>query len=374
MTYPSSFQARSVADKRQLAQRYAQQFGMAAFPVRGKVPLVAEWTTYREKSGLYGTETDWSQATGYALAPVQGTSLAVLDVDDPAASQSLLAEFPSLAETFQVHRSDHVHFYLCLADPLSQAGLKRWNHTPKREVASLRGTGMYVVGPLSDHPEGDLYIPNEQPIIRLNIFEQTRLLEWFAPSRTIVSGSPDGVQAVRVYPTQDEIAGEQTAVAQILRGRGYHLNKEWLNGPCIHPENHAHADKHPSFGVNIESGVGHCFACGNYAPAEVAAALELRTAPPRAVMRPYVFVMSTDQPRLESDGETVLIELNTTLALIREGKHAAARLNNLLFAHSRLNNGQHTYQIESLVELGQEYGLSRTQVTRAAATLYKTVC
>ncbi|MHB8626512.1 MAG: bifunctional DNA primase/polymerase [Aggregatilineales bacterium] len=376
MPHVPPFHAWSVADKRRLALRYAKQFGMAAFPLRGKVPLVAEWKPCLESPGVYGSDDEWAPATGYALAPVQGDTLAVLDVDDPEVAQALLAQFPCLAATFQVMRADHAHFYLHLAAPLSQACLKHWNTAPKRETASLRGIGAYVVGPLSDHAFGDTYRPNGLPIVTLTLFEQTQLLAWFTPTSPAgPSPSPDGVQAIRLYPTQDERTGEPTAIAQTLRMHGYHRNKDWLNGPCIHPENHANADHHASFGVNIESGVGHCFKCGNYAPSEVAAALALRqeSLSPNVAARPYAFVTVVEQPPAGAaaslDDESVQVELNTIVAIMRQGKHAAARLYSLLFAHSRATAGQHTYHKANLIALGQRYGLSGTQVMRAARTL-----
>lgn len=350
---------------------------MVAFPLRGKVPLITQWKPCLDAPGIYGSDEEWTQATGYALAPVQGTLLAVLDVDDPAVAQALVAQFPTLAATFQVMRADHIHFYLQLADPLSHACLKHWNATPKRETASLRGVGAYVVGPLSDHPSGERYIPNELPIARLTLFEQTQLLDWFAPSGPSAPRSSGGVQAIRRYPTRTVQRGEQEAIAQTLRRQGYHLNKAWLNGPCIHPENHTNADQHASFGVNVESGVGHCFKCGNYAPSEVAAALALRQTAqsPNVAERPYAFVTPTDpaQPKARTsaslDEDSVQVELNAIVAIVRHGKHAAARLYSLLFAHSQANNGQHTYPRATLLELGQHYSLSATQVLRAAGTL-----
>ncbi|MHB8626509.1 MAG: hypothetical protein ACYDBJ_03215 [Aggregatilineales bacterium] len=156
-------------------------------------------------------------------------------------------------------------------------------------------------------------------------------------------------------------------ICAILRARGYKEHGEWLNGPCLHPEKHTHGDAHASFGVNQITGVGHCFKCGNYAPAEVAEALNIRhvAPPPAGSLRPYAFV--SDQVAPETG--QVRSELNIAVALIRQGKHAAARLLDLITDDSRTQHGQHTYRSSDLAALGKRFGLSRTQVVKATKTL-----
>ena len=52
-----------------------------------------------------------------------------------------------------------------------------------------------------------------------------------------------------------------SAIADYFRAQGYQQKGEWLNGPCIYPERHAHNDAKRSFGFNMQTGYGWCFTC-----------------------------------------------------------------------------------------------------------------
>jgi len=68
------------------------------------------------------------------------------------------------------------------------------------------------------------------------------------------------------------------AVAQRLAGMGYVQRGDWLCGPCLHPQRHAHADQHPSFGFNVRSGYGNCYVCGSILLKDICDTLNIHTA------------------------------------------------------------------------------------------------
>jgi hypothetical protein len=63
------------------------------------------------------------------------------------------------------------------------------------------------------------------------------------------------------------------AIATHFRTLGYRQRGDWLNGPCIYPERHAHGDSRASFGFNVRSGYGNCFRCGSMLARDIAAVL-----------------------------------------------------------------------------------------------------
>ena len=381
------FPAQSALERRGRARCYADKLGAAVFPVRGKVPLTATWKPYLMAAGDYGTDAEWANATGYAVAPILTSHLVIVDLDDLAQAETLFHLCPTLRQTFAVNRGTaHLHLYCHLAvGHLDKAYLMR--RETNREVASLRGAGAYVVGPESSHPSGDLYIPNDLPIATLDLFEQTRLLEWFKgpeQSKQISAVQCAGGQAIRLQRTVQQTEAQRATIERVLRGRGYRQNGNWLNGPCIHPEKHTEGDRHPSFGVNIQSGVGHCFVCGNYSSTEVGAALGVPVPALPDRDRLYAFRTAVPLPAVAVAGESsaktsrtapvavenkVQFELNISNALIKRGKHAAARLNDLLFDDSRRHHGQCAYQMADLVDLGKRHLLSRTQIVKAVKAL-----
>jgi hypothetical protein len=353
------------------------------------VPIVSTWAPSLDAPGNYGTDEEWSRATGYAVAPVVGSRLVIIDLDDFRQLETLREICPALGQTFTVTRGpEHLHLYCNLAvGVLDKAYLMRRENN--REVASIRGTGAYVVGPESDHSSGEQYIPNDQPVVTLNLFEQTRLLEWFnaSDSQTEQISNATG-WSIPLRQSKQHVEARRSGIEIILRARGYRQNGEWLNGPCIHPEKHKHNDQHASFGVNLRTGVGKCFACGNYSPGEVAAALGvLSSMPPKSdSTRPYAFIaapaalpvsipestapsvkLSRTAPSAADD--KVQLELNISNELIRRGKHAAARLNDLLYDDSRRNHGQVAYRAVDLDELGKRHHLSHTQIVKGTSAL-----
>jgi hypothetical protein len=88
------------------------------------------------------------------------------------------------------------------------------------------------------------------------------------------------VQAVYAGVTRSRVgtAGLTQAIAA-LKERGYQVNGKgtWLNGKCLFHEHHAHGDLSPSGGLNLSTGVFHCFVgeCDDHSLEEVLARLEL---------------------------------------------------------------------------------------------------
>jgi hypothetical protein len=53
-----------------------------------------------------------------------------------------------------------------------------------------------------------------------------------------------------------------TALADHFLAQGFCVKGDWLNGPCVYPERHRHADARHSFGYNRATGFGFCYRCG----------------------------------------------------------------------------------------------------------------
>jgi len=62
------------------------------------------------------------------------------------------------------------------------------------------------------------------------------------------------------------------AIINAAENKGYKGRKDWLNGPCLFPENHVHDDKNASAGIAKKTGVLNCFVagCGEHGHREVA--------------------------------------------------------------------------------------------------------
>lgn len=371
------FQKLSVELKRVTALSYATRLGMSAFPVIDKKPPTGvEWSRWTGAPGVFDKDdSHWVAATGYALAVPTNSLVAVVDMDDPTVLIELLAAAPHLKDTFQVKRGDHIHFYIKLARPLGKSFLSL--KVGGRELVSLRAHGAYVVGPRSDHMSGQAYTPNNNRIQELSGREQEQLIallttkdaavpetkQYPLPTLQIVPRS--GITAI---PQWNINKNHDTAakVADILRARGYKQNKEWLNGPCIHPENHVSGDKNPSFGVNVHTGVGHCFSCGSFSPRHVAQALGIEQ---HSSFSARAVAFSGIQHASKTTPNTIQIELNIAVEFNRRRRAAAGRLWGLLFEYSRVADGQHTYRLAEILQIGGVWRLSRNQVLSALGVL-----
>jgi hypothetical protein len=252
------------------ASLWARRLGCECFPLVGKEPALGYSWRKRQlgKSGTHeASAAAWEAATGFAVAPVGGSPLTIIDCDDTAFATQLLADIPTLQNALTVWRADHCHIYVLLAQPLPKAVVKLKNKLGS-EIASLRGPGSYVAGPYSIHESGDVYTPKGSRPASLSETETQLLLAHFGLSEKGKKRehSLKRVQkpaAPNTQPTQGVINPRLIAnLAAHYRKRKYIRHGDWLNGPCPNAGRHKNRDKHPSFGFNLISGVGHCFLCG----------------------------------------------------------------------------------------------------------------
>lgn len=198
---PVTLSSDRVRARQDIAAYVAQALGCETFPVIGKLPAFGhKWNT--EKAlGHAGVQAAshhvWDAATGYALTPIRGGLLVVAEYDDPAFGSLLLRELPVLRRALHVRRDDHGHFYVVLAAPLPQCyvSLKIGHGQTAVEMASLRGTGAYVVGPKSRHPSGQYYLESHgtRPVPLTERDTQT-LFRLFHIEQHTINGGPLSAQ------------------------------------------------------------------------------------------------------------------------------------------------------------------------------------
>ena len=198
------------------------------------------------RRGLFGN-------VGIVCGQVSG-NLVVLDFDAPDAYDAFHTRFPSLENTFMVATGGGGwHVYLRVGDlPLSRRG----------QGVELCAEGRQVVAPPSVHPTtGQGYRVHLPRDIR-RVPDLSEVAEWLENTRTSMSVHQPfaGREPVTHWTTSPTLVA---AIADTLRARGYWRKSDWLNGPCIYPQRHAHADHKTSFGFNIRSGYGNCFVCGS---------------------------------------------------------------------------------------------------------------
>lgn len=145
-------------------------------PLKYKFPF-AHWL-----SGLLNNPTPgianssyWSLATGFGVAPIPGSCIAILDIDNIEHPLCRYIQWEyDLDRGLCVGHGDHRHYYLELPQPfeglisitrdrvLAHAGYEipdgsDYSCDGDEEILSLRGIGAYVVGPGSDHKDGTEY-------------------------------------------------------------------------------------------------------------------------------------------------------------------------------------------------------------------------
>lgn len=231
------------------ARRYLA-LGFSVIPLRGKVPVVT-WREYQRRKPSPDELRRWVrrglfQNVGIVCGEVSG-NLAVLDFDAPDAHASFCARFPDLAETYTVATGGggwHVYLRADVLPP-SQRG----------DGIELRANGHQVVVPPSIHPNGQPYRVHLTRPIRC-VPHLDDLVEWIRPSPP--TSQPHQKAKITRSPVNPALVA---AIADYFCSQGYKPNGDWLNGPCIYPEQHAHHDAKRSFGFNIQSGYGWCFTC-----------------------------------------------------------------------------------------------------------------
>jgi len=229
------------------ALRYAA-LGFSVIPLRGKMPAVT-WKTYQTRRASVGEISRWARRglfgnVGIVCGAASG-NLTVLDFDMPGAYAAFRARFPALAASYTVASGGGGwHIYL-RADVLP--------HSRRGRGVELCAEGRQVVAPPSIHPNGRPYrVLNPSPILHVPNLEE--VAQWIRPD------------AAKTWPGLTQPAAGVSpslvdAIAAHFRTLGYRQHGDWLNGPCIYPERHAHGDKRVSFGFNCRTGYGWCFAC-----------------------------------------------------------------------------------------------------------------
>lgn len=337
------------------------------FPVASKQPTSNEpWSDHTNKTGkVHGSSKDWKNATGYAIAPLKGSKLLIIDVDEPAFKTTLLNAVPRLAQTYHVHRGPNSHFYIYTHTALGSSS-RSIRTEGNKEAASIRSHGAYCVGPYSDHQlrdgtiTGDRYLPeNQLPIITLNENETHALFALFnKPSSLAHLQKPHSILSKFGNDLQDiDNVTDALKRRKWTKGSG-----DWIQGRCLFPHNHKCGDRHPSATFNTTSGVYNCFGggCGRHSLPKVMHALGLRdeeetTWKPRQV----VFRGRIDQKNGGKPNEKTHIEVELNTACALRAKNAAAfRTYLAVLHHSRSHNGQHTYTHNAVYEACKDIGLS----------------
>jgi len=174
----NAFLRSSIATKLQIAKSWSEYLGASCFPVKGKKPnFRASWKAYTTSPQVYEDKKAWQDATGFAIAPVQGSDFFILDVDCPDFAQRLFQRIPILEKSLRVCRGQNLHIYLKLPSPEDLRSIHSKKST-KGELASLRGSGAYVVGPYSLHLDShDTYLPQITHQSKIDIPEEKQNLK-----------------------------------------------------------------------------------------------------------------------------------------------------------------------------------------------------
>jgi hypothetical protein len=257
----------------QAACLYAQS-GLSVLPLQGKRPALNTWRSYQYCVASSTQLNLWqAQALFTNVGIVCGTvsgNLAVLDLDGLAAYDLFCQRFPTLAQTYTVTTGSQagVHLYWRVAN---LPPTLRILATPYGNL-ELCTLGRQVVAPPSRHPDtGKFYsIREAYPIQQVTHLEG--VVQWLKSHRT----APP-VRAPTRYLAEGLNPQLVDAITQRLLTLDYRLHGDWLNGRCLFPQHHRHADAHPSFGFNRRSGYGHCFVCGTLLAKDLCVALGMDT-------------------------------------------------------------------------------------------------
>ena len=271
---PPIVQAAQSPDTISAARRYAA-LGFSVLPMRGKRPALSSWKTYQSQAASLAAIAAWAAAGRFhnvglvCGAVAKACGLVILDLDGRAAYLAFASRFPHLAATFTITtgsgRGQHVYL-LVEQTPRPNRAL----NTPLGNV-ELRSSGQLVVAAPSTHPQSGRPYTVMRPLDLLRVPDVDDVARWIVQLKRELS------QVSRRKTTRPASQGEPTlnpalvaAIAAHLRRAGYRQNGVWLNGTCIYPQRHAHDDKNPSFGFNVETGYGNCFVCGSMLAKDIA--------------------------------------------------------------------------------------------------------
>lgn len=236
-------QAAPVLPLQHYAENIARSLGCEAFPVKGKrpAPLSPRGVPYQWGENALGhpgvhdaTPYAWKVATGIAVTPIKGDTLAYLDIDDPALVDTFVSALPELRETYIVGRDTHRHYYVKLHSPLDGAILSMRNAAGE-EIASLRGAGAYVVAAGSQHPAGGRYeLQHVGQPIQLTEGQSTVLLALFNDTRPKLAREPRPAQNVNLHGSSNDYRRAKDNLARFAPWRASNY-QEWIAvGRCLY--------------------------------------------------------------------------------------------------------------------------------------------
>lgn len=214
-----------------------------------------------------------------------------VDVDDPSsAALKKLRDFRP-APSCIVHSGGGFHAYWWLEDPPTKVGslspilqgLRAKLDSDALGIAhSLRLPGTVNTKPERAGARCHLLDLREEAysLADFELFIDTPMPpSTFAPR---LSQRGQGTSEQNLNP--DLIAAVSAAFAR----QGYRQRGDWLNGVCIYPGHHHHADRHPSFGFNTRTGYGFCFVCGSMLLKDLCAVLGIQPAAYGGICCPQV--------------------------------------------------------------------------------------
>ena len=112
-------------------------------------PKIA-WRRYQTDPPSQTKMRGWLRTTNQAwILCGQVSQLVVIDADDQATADWWLANWPELADTYQVETPRGRHFYLRTAEPVAS-----WSVHQDDRSFDVRGDGGGVMGSGSTHPNG----------------------------------------------------------------------------------------------------------------------------------------------------------------------------------------------------------------------------
>jgi bifunctional DNA primase/polymerase-like protein len=265
---PAVVIAASQADPVKAAEQYLK-LGFSAIPLRGKIPAVT-WREYQKRRPTPGELWRWARRglfhnVGLVCGKVSG-DLVVLDFDAPEVYDAFRIHFPDLTQTYTVATGGGGwHVYLRVDElPSSLYG----------KGVELCADGRQIVVPPSIHPTTHKPYRVALPLDIRRVSDPSEVVEWVERSR-------GPVKLHKTFAGQVTMTGTTTntmlvaAIVDALRARGFQQKGDWLNGPCIYPERHAHNDSRNSFGFNVRTGYGNCFRCGPILAKDIARSIRL---------------------------------------------------------------------------------------------------
>ena len=257
------------------ALAYAE-LGLSVVSLWGKRPTVP-WRDLQKRATCPTTIWYW-HSTGllHNVGLICGTAsqhLVVLDLDSPESYAALTNTFPTLIDTYTVATGSghgyHLYWYVTsLPRTLRVLG------TPLGNL-ELRANGCQVVAPPSLHPvtRQPYVVARAAPIRTLpDLMALTKWIYALSGKSWAPRLSQRDFQAYSRRRITRSISPQLlSTLTTHFESRGFKQHGDWLNGPCICPDQHRHGDVHPSFGFNTCTGYGYCFVCGTFLIQEICA-------------------------------------------------------------------------------------------------------